>query len=113
MNRKRYEHVAVKDFSRRLDGLATIVKDYINKEFGGHLANEQEELEKLVYLRLADLLIDLELDPEVPDHNKTSPVRLTESEVYVIKHALASLEPTGLSCDDVVDRLKGKLDEQM
>lgn len=65
MSRKRYEKVAVYDFTRRLGGLTTLVKDYINKEFGGHLANEQEELEKLVYLRLADLLIDLELDPEV------------------------------------------------
>lgn len=111
MSRRRYEKVAIYDFTRRLGGLTTLVKDYINKEFGGHLANEQEELEKLVYLRLADLLIDLELDPEVPDHSKTSPVRLTESEVYVIKHALASLEPTGSPCDDAVDRLKGKLDE--
>lgn len=65
MSRKRYEHVAVKDFNRRLGGLTTLVKDYINKEFDSHFGHEQDELEKLVYLRLADLLIDLELDPGV------------------------------------------------
>lgn len=49
----------------RLGGLTTLVKDYINKEFDSHFGHEQDELEKLVYLRLADLLIDLELDPGV------------------------------------------------
>lgn len=65
MSRKRFESVAIQDFNRRLGGLTTLVKDYINKEFDSHFGHEQDELEKLVYLRLADLLIDLELDPEV------------------------------------------------
>ena len=62
---KRAMSVVRSDFNRRLGRLTAMVVKQINEDSSGSYANEQEELEKLVYLRLADLMIDLGLDPEV------------------------------------------------